>query len=918
MRDLRRSALLLCLASACDPGTEPVVPVRLDVSPDSLNFEALAVSAGLTATVYDRDGKVITDASVAWRSSSTPVATVDQAGLVTAADNGSAYVVAVAGDARDSARVAVRQKPVSLRILPAGSLRLEALGDTVRLTADVLDANGQPIAGTSVDWAAADTTILTVDRQGLVTAVDNGTTTILATSGGLADSLSAEVEQVPAQVRLSPARDPLRFESLGDTVRLSAEVLDSNGHPIEGVSVTWSVSDTTVATVDRDGLVTARGNGTAAVSASTRTVTGTARVEVDQVPVVMEVLSARDLLATGDSIQVTAEAFDAGGSRIEDAAFMWTSSDTTVATVDSDGWVHALEEGSIRITATLKGLSASAGLTVAGPDKTALLYLFRSANGKLWTRSGNWGTDAPLAEWHGVHVDARGRVDSLVLTLNNLAGPIPPEIGKLTGLKYLHLEANLLTGGIPPEIGGLESLRWLGLFGNHLEGPLPAEIADLDQLRILDLSFNGFTGSIPAGLTRLPHLWYVGLFFNELTGEIPPEIGDFPSLRVLDLSYNRLTGPIPPEIGNLEKLESLLLFGIDTNPEEGNRLTGAIPPEIGNLANLRVLNLGANLLEGPIPPELGKLAKLDSLGLYSNLLTDLPPELGELADLQYLSLYGNRLTGSIPVEIGELANLHTLLLGRGFTSGNNALSGSIPGELGDLARLEKLDLGGNRLTGPIPRELGRLSRLEFLELGSNGLSGPIPAELGNLTRLTRLAVCPNELSGPIPGEIGKMRALYYLFLCSNSLSGDLPSEIGNLTSLRHIHLGANRLTGELPRSMLSLKRLLEFRWPRNDGLCAPGTEEFEEWLESIPSSSDIYCESESMYVNRTDTGAANAGGCLVTVAAARSAGGRGPRDRRGGMGGIEARLRARAGEGAGMGPPATLVVPCEAETRSNR
>ena len=904
------SALLFCLASACDPGTEPVAPARLDISPDSLSFEALAVTAGLTATVFAQDGKVITDASVSWQSSGPPVATVDRTGLVTAADNGSAYIVAVAGDARDSARVTVRQRSVSLRISPAGSLRLEALGDTVRLTAEVLDPNGRPITGAPVDWVAADTAILAVDREGLVTAVGNGTTTVHATSGSLADSLPAEVEQVPARVRISPADDPLSFASLGDTVRLSAEVLDSNGHPVAGVPVTWSISDTSVAAIDRDGLVTARGNGSATVSASTEGVTGTTRVEVDQVPVIIEVHSPSDLLAIGDSVQVTARGFDAGGSLIEDAAFTWTASDTTVATVDSDGWVHALAEGSVEITATLKGLSASVALTAATPDRTALLYLFRSANGSLWIRSTNWGTDAPLAEWHGVKVDARGRVDSLALSRNNLAGGIPPEIGKLTELKHLHLEENLLTGELPPEIGRLESLQWLGLFGNYLEGPIPPEIGELTQLRILDLAYNSFTGSLPAEVTGLPHLWYLGAFFNELTGEIPPEIGDFPSLRFLDLGYNRLTGPIPPEIGDLEKLESLLLLGIDTNPEGGNRLTGAIPPEIGNLANLRVLNLGANRLEGPIPPEIGKLAELDSLGLYSNLLTDIPPDLGKLSGLQYLSLYGNRIGGPIPVAIGELENLHTLLLGRGYTSGNNTLTGTIPGELGNLARLERLDLGGNGLTGAIPRDFGRLTRLEFLELGANALTGGIPAELGNLTRLTRLAVCPNDLSGPIPAELGKMRALYYLFLCSNNLSGPLPSEIGNLADLRHIHLGANSLTGELPGSMLSLKRLLVFFWPRNDGLCAPRTEEFEEWLESIPSSSDIYCEEEAMYVNRAEGGAANLGGCSVTVAAALSANGRGLRDRRVETGVPASRWRARAGAVGEAEPRGPLAVPC--------
>ena len=911
------SILLLSYSSACgDPGTEPLVPAKLDLSPDSLSFEALAATAGLTATVFDQDGKVITAVSVSWQSSGPPVATVDQAGRVTAAGNGTAYIVATAGDAMDSARVAVQQRPVSLRISPAQALRLEALGDTARLTAEVLDPNGRPIVGSAVAWAAGDTTIVTVDEAGVVTAIDNGTTTIHATSGSLADSLFAEVEQVPAEVRISPADDPLRFETLGDTVRLFAEVLDSNGHPVAGVPVAWSISESSVATINEDGLVTARGNGTATVSASTQSVTGAIRVEVDQVPVIIEVLATTDLLAIGDSIRIAAEAFDAGGSLIEGANFTWTSSDSAVASVSPEGWVLALAEGSIEITATLKGLSASVPLITATPDKIALLALFRSANGALWIKSANWQTDAPLGEWYGVELDQQGRVQTLTLSQNNLAGSIPPEIGKLTELTRLHLEANLLEGALPPEIGQLESLQWLGLYGNYLRGSIPLEIGELADLRVLDLAFNSFTGSIPAKVTRLPHLWYVGLFSNEVSGEIPPEIGDLASLRVLDLCYNRLTGPIPPEIGRLEHLERLYLCGIDTNPAAGNRLTGTIPPEIGDLANLRALDLGANRLSGPIPPEIGRLAKLDSLALYSNLLTGIPPEIGELANLEYLSAYGNRLTGEIPPEIGDLAKLHTVLLGRGHTSGDNMLTGTIPPGIGDLTLLERLDLGANQLTGTIPSGVGQLTRLEFLELGSNRLTGKIPPELGKLTRLIRLATCPNELSGPIPKELGKLRALYYLYLCSNNLTGPLPPEIGNLTNLRFLNLGGNRLTDPMPESILALKRLREFFWRRNDGLCAPRTEEFEEWLDNIPSSSDIYCESASMHPGQPEAGAAGPGRCSVTVVAAPSAAGRSWLNRGARLGVMAGRLAGRAGAGApGIGSPGMWVVGCGGRQR---
>ena len=145
---VRRTAilpfLLLGFSAACgDSGAppQPPVPTTLELSPESLSFEALAATARFTATVYDQHGRVMTGVPVSWRSSSPPVATVGQAALVTAADNGSAYVAAMAGEAKDSARVVVQQRPASLWIRPGHPLRMEALGDTIRLSAEVLDAN---------------------------------------------------------------------------------------------------------------------------------------------------------------------------------------------------------------------------------------------------------------------------------------------------------------------------------------------------------------------------------------------------------------------------------------------------------------------------------------------------------------------------------------------------------------------------------------------------------------------------------------------------------------------------------------------------------------------------------------------------------------------------------------------------------
>ena len=908
------SLAALALAAACaDPRVEPpdLVPTTLEVSPQSLDFDALFATDRLEATVFDQNGNVITGAPVSWQSSSFEVARVDQAGLVTAVDNGDAYIVATSGEATDSARVAVQQLPHSVRIPPPDRRILEALEDTLRLKATVMDPNGRQIADAVVSWASADTSIVTVDAEGLVTSVAIGTAFVRATLGELSDSVIADVRQVPAGVRIQPADSPITFETLGDTLRLSAVVVDANGHAIPGLSVSWSTSSVAVAAIDDEGLLTATGNGTAIVAATALSASGSTLVQVEQVATSMSVESPLDLLAMGDSLRMKAEASDAGGSPIVQAQFTWISSDSSVAAVTPLGWVHAVGVGVVEITATLQQLSASAPLTTMNRDKFALTAFFEATNGDLWISNANWGTDAPLSEWYGVELNEGGRVRVLELVENSLVGTIPPAISKLTELEELHLEKNLLEGPIPPEIGELESLVWLGLYDNYLEGPIPPEIGRLQYLEVLDLAVNDFTGSIPREVIDLPYLWFLGLFGNELSGSIPLEIGDFRSLKVLNLCHNRLTGPIPPEIGRIGTLERLALCGQDSDAEARNRLTGTIPPEIGNLTNLKFLDLGANRLEGPIPPELGNLHNLDSLLLYSNLLTDIPPEFGNLQDLDYLSLYGNRLAGEIPKEIGNLTELETLLFGKGYYSGeDNNLTGTIPKEIGNLTNLYKLDVGGNNLTGTIPGELGQLSTLEYLELGSNQLTGGIPPELGDLPRLGWLYSCPNDLSGPIPAEIGNLRTLRRLYICSNELTGTLPPELGKLTDLRRLHVGANRLTGPFPATLLKLKRLQEFFWHiRNNGLCAPDTQAFRDWLAGIPNHSGIFCTSSGAAWTGAHMPTSEVVNCSVTEEAARSATGRSVSEGRRSDRRVRAGLRELA-EGFGNVAPATWQLPC--------
>ncbi len=645
---------------------------------------------------------------------------------------------------------------------------------------------------------------------------------------------------VPASLTVSPAS--LDFDAVGDTAQLTATVVDQNGQVMAGATVMWESSDPAVAAVSAAGLVTSAANGSATVTATAGSATGAARVDVDQVPRSVRISTPLDSLTVGDSIQMTAEALDGGGYGVPGAIFTWASSDPAVAVVNQEGWVRARIPGSVEITASLGELSASAPLsTLPLPQPDVLAAIFAATNGALWKDNTNWLTTAPLEEWFGVHLDDDGRIVHILLTDNGLIGSIPPEIASLTTLESLHIGLNDLTGPFPPEIATLKRLKSLELTYNGLSGPIPPEIGGLDSLE------------------------WLGVFGNELTGSIPPEIGGLTSLVSLDLCYNQLTGPIPPEIGELRNLVWLKMCGIDSNPEAGNRLTGSIPAEIGNLTNLRVLHLGANRLSGPIPPEIGKLTNLDSLFLFSNELTGIPPEIGMLESLESLLIYGNRLTGPIPPQIGNLSELGSLIAGLGLTSGANLLTGSIPHEIGRLTRLTRLDLGGNQLTGSIPPEIGALSALEHLELGSNALSGPLPPEIGNLGRLGRLSLCNNSLEGPIPPRIGLLSELRQMYFCRNRFTGPVPPEIGDMAEMRHLNFAVNRLTGELPASMVALRRLQSLNWAINDGLCAPATEVFLDWLAGITTAKGERC---AMAAARA---AAGAGILTGEVAGARPA-----------------------------------------------
>ena len=100
-------------------------------------------------------------------------------------------------------------------------------------------------------------------------------------------------------------------------------------------------------------------------------------------------------------------------------------------------------------------------------------------------------------------------------------------------------------------------------------------------------------------------------------------------------------------------------------------------------------------------------------------------------------------------------------------------------------------------------------------------------------RVTRLHLHENNLQGPIPLELGNLTNLEELGLFGNGLTGQIPPELGNLGNLKELWVDENALTGTLPRDLLSLTALEYISFQSNPGLCAPASNEFQQWLRSI-------------------------------------------------------------------------------------
>ncbi|MBR5660936.1 MAG: Ig-like domain-containing protein, partial [Bacteroidales bacterium] len=353
-----------------------VTPKYVPVEEVSFTDASVSVAEGQKTTVsVTFNPENPTNQNVTYKSSDETVAKVDAEGNVTGVKPGTATITVTTEDGGKTATcsVTVTKKPV-----PVSGVTINRTALTLTVGGGaVLVATVSPEDATNkkVTWNSSNEAVAKVDQNGEVTAVKTGTAKITVTTadGGKTATCDVTVTDKPVPATGVKLNKTALSIFVGDKSQLAATVQPSDATNHE---VTWSSSNASVATVDKIGNVTGVKAGTATITVKTHNgKTATCTVTV------------KSKLVTKITLNVTSKTIDFGEtftitptitpSDAANKSVTWSSNNTSIATVDSNGKVTGIKSGTAVITCKAKDGSnqqASCSVTVKSYEVHHIVY----------------------------------------------------------------------------------------------------------------------------------------------------------------------------------------------------------------------------------------------------------------------------------------------------------------------------------------------------------------------------------------------------------------------------------------------------------------------------------------------------------------------------------------------------------------
>ena len=346
------------------PSTATITSMQ--VSPASVAI-GVGGNQAFTATAQYSDGtsKDITS-SAQWTSSDSNIASFTSAGMATGSSSGTVTVTAKSGTLQASAALKVTAAAANLV-----SIALTPLAASVPInTSQQFSAIGTYTDGSSSDittlvtWSSSSTATATIDGGGLLTAVAAGSTNVSASLAGVSQSTSLTVT-APSIVSITVTPDDLTL-GIGINVQFTATATYNDGSSQDlSRGVTWSSSSTATATINGSGLATTVAAGSTTITATVGAFSDTSTLTVVPAHLISIAVSpAIPSIALGTVQQFTAVgSFDDGSIQLL-TSIAWSSSSTSVASIDATGFATSTGTGTTTVTAMSGTVSGTASLTV--------------------------------------------------------------------------------------------------------------------------------------------------------------------------------------------------------------------------------------------------------------------------------------------------------------------------------------------------------------------------------------------------------------------------------------------------------------------------------------------------------------------------------------------------------------------------
>jgi len=401
----------------------------------------------------------------------------------------------------------------SLAITPASPTIL--LGGTQQLTATGTYSNGSSADLTaSVTWSSADSSIVTVSSSGLATSVAPGSVNISAASGSITTHTGLAVNAALVSIAVTPSAQSVPVNGTQQFTATGA-FNDASHSDITG-TVTWSSSDTSIATVSGVGLATGVAAGSAGVRATSGIVTGSTTLTITPILVSITVTAADSVIDINTSSQFTATGNLSDGSAQDLTQSVTWSAPGGIASVDNNGLATGLAVGTTTVYATSAAISGSAGLQVTAPTLLSILISPNSTSVPLginqaFTATGVFSNgdsqDLASAVWSSsdptkVSIDSSGSAQTLAtgtVTISATYGSVTG-IGSLTVLPATLVSIALNPSAPSLALGTTVQLNPLGTFTDGSTQTLSPVLWNSDDPSVAYVAVNG-TGLVSGNAT---------------------------------------------------------------------------------------------------------------------------------------------------------------------------------------------------------------------------------------------------------------------------------------------------------------------------------------------------------------------------------------------------------------------------------